>query len=94
MPGDRAGWAGAATPSAAAFGHRFIPGVVALLQPDMYDEYDAAALLDLPDHGRPVARETVVAALADLYSVEPEPKPEWLGPEDVWPPPLEPEEPQ
>lgn len=69
----------------AAFGRLaapLIPGV-----------YDAAGLLDVPEHGKPVDPATR-PFLATLLTVEPEPKPTWLQPDDPWPRPPEIEEPR
>src|SRR5262249_51108224 len=70
----------------AAFGHRFIPGTVGLVRPDLYDEYDAVAILDLPDRGHQVNAATVRSALADPFAEEPEPRPGWIAPGEKWPP--------
>ena len=71
----------------AAVGHHFIPGTVGmLLGRNLYDQYDAAAILDLPDRGRPVDPVTARAALAELLTEEPEPRPDWIGPKEKWPP--------
>jgi hypothetical protein len=70
----------------AAFGHRFIPGAVGIVRPDLYDEYDAVALLDLPDRGRAVSPLRVRTALEELFAPEPEPRPGWLDPNEKWPP--------
>ena len=64
----------------AAFGHRFFPAAVGAVRPDLRDQYDAVALLDLPDRGRPVDPGSVRAALAELFAEEPEPRPGWIGP--------------
>ena len=52
----------------AAFGHMFIPGAVVQDRPELYNQYDAAALLDLPDHGQPFDTQTVRTVLAELYA--------------------------
>jgi hypothetical protein len=70
----------------AAFGHRFIPATVGFVRPDLYDEYDAVALLDLPDRGRHFDAASVHSALADLLVDEPEPRPGWIAPDEKWPP--------
>jgi hypothetical protein len=80
----RKGWGKDAIRS--AFGRRFIPGSVAYVRPDQYDQYDAVALLDLPDRGRPVDPVSVRAALAEQLAEEPEPRPAWLAPDEQWPP--------
>ncbi len=69
-----------------AFGHQFIPGGARPPRVDQYDLYDAAALLDLPDRGRPADPADVRAALGELYAVESEPRPSWLLPDEKWPP--------
>jgi hypothetical protein len=73
----------------AAFGNRFIPGLGEHLPAGKYNDYDAAALLDLPDEGDPVDPRAVRAVLAELYAVEREPRPIWLYPNEKWPPPQE-----
>ena len=70
----------------AAFGHRFIPGAVGLVRPDLYDQYDAVAILDLSDRGRAVDPSSVRTALAALFAQEPEPRPGWIAPGEKWPP--------
>jgi hypothetical protein len=71
----------------AAFGRQFLPGAVGPVQrPELFDQYDAAALLDLPDRGNPVEPEAVRAALGELYAEEPPPRPGWISPKDKWPP--------
>jgi hypothetical protein len=80
----RMGWGADAI--RAAFGHRFIPGSVAYVRPDQRDQYDAVALLDLPDRGRPVEPASVRAALSEFVAEEPEPRPGWIGPNEKWPP--------
>jgi hypothetical protein len=72
-----------------AFGHRFIPGLGEHLPAGKYNEYDAAALLDLPEKGSPADLRTVRTVLAELYAVEREPRPIWLYPNEKWPPPEE-----
>jgi hypothetical protein len=69
-----------------AFGRRFIPGSVAYVRPDQHDQYDAVALLDLADRGRPVDSASVRAGLAELFAEEPEPRPGWIAPGEKWPP--------
>ncbi len=69
-----------------AFGHQWVPasGRGAPLQPNLYD---AAALLDLPEHGRTLDAANVYHALKEYLVADPEPRPEWLEPDDPWPPP-------
>jgi hypothetical protein len=71
----------------AAFGHRWLPGTSAPVLPSMYDEYDAAALLDLPDDGRSVDPASVRARLGEYFVEDREQRPGWLEPNDPWPPP-------
>src|SRR5262249_4562646 len=68
----RAGWGRDAIRG--AFGHRFIPGGVNMsaLPQRLYDQYDAAALLNLPERGTPANPAAVRAALSELYAEEPE----------------------
>jgi len=70
----------------AAFGHRWLPGTSPPLLPSMYDQYDAAALLDLPDEGRKVEPASVRARLAEYFVEDKEPRPEWIAPNETWPP--------
>jgi hypothetical protein len=70
----------------AAFGHTWLPGSVGRLQPELYDLYDTAALLDLPEHGRPADPDAVRNVLADFFIEEPEPRPSWVRPIEPWPP--------
>jgi hypothetical protein len=70
----------------AAFGHRWIPVTVGPVRPSHPDLYDAAALLDLPRRGKPLAPQTVRAALADYFADEPEPRPGWINADEPWPP--------
>jgi hypothetical protein len=51
--------------------------------------YDAAGLLDIPEHGTAMSLATR-QALATLLAVEPETRPSWIWPDEPWPPPIEP----
>jgi hypothetical protein len=57
--------------------------------PDLPEVYDAAGLLDLPEHGRPVDPDVVRRALQLYVFKEPEPRPFWLPASEPWPPPPE-----
>ena len=68
-------------------GHRWLPGNRGPLQPELYDFYDAVALLDVPEQGAAgESRRPSAAALADFFPDEKEPRPEWLAPNESWPP--------
>jgi hypothetical protein len=69
----------------AAFGHTYVPGTVGRLLPELCDLYDAAALLDLPEHGRPVDPATR-RALVEFFKEIKEPRPQWIEPDEPWPP--------
>ncbi len=83
----RTGWSRDAIRT--ALGHPWVPGTVGLLRPDLYDLYDAIGLLNVPEHGPPVEPETIRGALAELFAWEKEPRPNWLAPNDPWPPPAD-----
>ena len=74
----------------AAFGHRFIQATVGALPPGLQDLYDAAAVLDLPDRGRPVDPWTVRAALGKYFVDEPPPEPRSIAPKQKRPHPNNP----
>jgi hypothetical protein len=69
-----------------AFGHPYLPGSVGALRPELYDLYDTVALLDLPEHARPAIPIAVRDELIKLFGEVKEPRPEWLTPDEVWPP--------
>ncbi len=71
----------------AAFGHRWLPGTGPPVFPSMYDQYDAVALLDLPDEGRRVDSASVRAMLGEYFVEDKEPRPPWITPNEPWPPP-------
>jgi hypothetical protein len=71
----------------AAFGHRWLPGAHPPLVPSMYDEYDAEALLDLPDKGRDIDPASLRARLGTFFVEEKQPRPLWILPGETWPPP-------
>ena len=48
--------------------------------------YDIAGLLDLPPHGRPTDPATVRSALGPYLDQVKEPRPEWIAPNEPWPP--------
>jgi hypothetical protein len=74
----------------AAFVHPWIPATFVALSPTQYDLYDAVAMLDLPERGRPADRATVRGALAEFLAEDAEPRPFWLAPKEQWPPAIEP----
>ena len=69
-----------------AFGHPYLPGSVGRLQPELYDLYDTVALLDIPEQGRPMSPAIVREELSELFAEVKEPRPEWLAPDEPWPP--------
>jgi len=71
----------------AAFGHRWIPGTFHVVRDFQYELYDAVAVLNLPERGRPVELATVRSALAEFLAEDGEPRPFWLDPKVPWPPP-------
>jgi hypothetical protein len=73
----------------AVLGHPWLPGTAKGVLPGLHDQYDAIGLLDIPEHGRTVDRETIVQALLPYFMTEPEPRPSWLSPDDPWPPPVD-----
>lgn len=54
--------------------------------PLLPEVYDAAGLLDLPERGKPIS-PAIRMRLIPLLTVEPEPRPTWLQPDDPWPRP-------
>jgi hypothetical protein len=54
--------------------------------PDLPEVYDAVGLLDLPRDGTETDATVIRRALGLLLAVEREPRPEWIGPEEPWPP--------
>jgi hypothetical protein len=55
----------------AAFGHRWLPGTRVPLIESMYDEYDAMALLELPDAQRNIDPASVRARFAEYFVEDP-----------------------
>ncbi|WP_165232363.1 hypothetical protein [Aquisphaera insulae] len=55
--------------------------------PELPDVYDAALLLDLPREGRKVDLDQVRRTLGPYLQKEPPPRPAWLPPGEIWPPP-------
>jgi hypothetical protein len=72
----------------AAFGHQWIPGTFHTVRDFQHQLYDAVAVLDLPERGRPVDLDTVRGALAEFFADDGEPRPFWLDPTVLWPPPV------
>jgi hypothetical protein len=71
----------------AAFGNLWVPGAIGGYPPlGQHELYDVAGLLDLPDHGRAIDPATVRAALGPYLAPEKEPRPDWLAPNEPWPP--------
>jgi hypothetical protein len=48
--------------------------------------YDAADLLDLPRRGGETDLALVLRTLAPYFALEPDPRPAWLLPDEIWPP--------
>jgi hypothetical protein len=71
----------------AALGHPWISGTVGRMRPELYDQYDAVALLDLPEHGRNANAAAVRDALWWYFGQEPQPRPPWIARNETWPPP-------
>jgi hypothetical protein len=69
-----------------AFGHPCLPASVGLLLPELSGLYDEVVLLDIPEKGRPVRPQIVREELIDLFAEVKEPRPEWLAPNEKWPP--------
>jgi hypothetical protein len=55
--------------------------------PNLPPSYDAAELLDLPEEGTETDPVRVRKALGPYFEYEPMPRPKWLPPSEVWPPP-------
>ncbi len=71
----------------AAFGDLWIPGAIGRLPPNADRElYDVAGLLDLPPRGRATDPATVRSALGRYLDPVKEPRPEWIAPNEPWPP--------
>ncbi len=68
-------------------GHPFIPGSISHLRPELYNNYDAISLLDIPEDGPAPNPRVIVSAFAELLDPGPPPRPDWLLPTDPWPPP-------
>jgi hypothetical protein len=73
----------------AALGHPRLTGSVGALRPELYDLYDAIGLLDLPEHGRAVDPAAVRSLLAQYFVEDTGPRPDWILPTEVWPPPAD-----
>ena len=54
--------------------------------PDLPEVYDAVGLLDLAREGAETNPTVVRQALGPLLAVEREPRPDWIAPEEPWPP--------
>jgi hypothetical protein len=74
----------------AAFGHHYLSANENLLQPEAYDLYDTVALLDIPERGHAAIPASAFRELSELFAELKEPRPEWLDPDDTWPPPIKP----
>jgi hypothetical protein len=71
----------------AAFGHLWVPGAIGgYPPPGQFELYDVAGLLDIPDRGRALDLTTVRAALGPFLDPEKEPRPDWIGSKEPWPP--------
>jgi hypothetical protein len=70
----------------AAFGHPWVPGSVGALRPELYALYDAIGLLDLPEAGRSASPAEVRRALGGFFAQDREPRPNWIAPNEPWPP--------
>jgi hypothetical protein len=56
--------------------------------PELPEVYDAVGLLDVPRKGTEANPRVIQQALGPLLAVEREPRPEWIGADEPWPPPL------
>ena len=56
--------------------------------PDLPEVYDAVGLLDLSREGTETNPTVIRQALGPLLAVEREPRPDWIAPEEPWPPGL------
>jgi hypothetical protein len=56
--------------------------------PDLPEVYDAVGLLDLSREGTETNPVVIRQALGPLLAVEREPRPDWVAPEEPWPPGL------
>jgi hypothetical protein len=71
----------------AVFGHPFLAGSFGRQPPtELLDLHDAPAMLNLPERGSPFDPATVHNALAPFFAEEHEPRPNWIGTSDSWPP--------
>lgn len=70
----------------AAFGHIYIPASTGRLLMAQRELYDVAAILDLPEKGRPMAPQAIRAALGSYLEADPEPRPDWIARSERWPP--------
>ncbi len=70
----------------AAFGHIYIPASTGRLLMAQRELYDVAAILDLPEKGRPLAPQAIRAALGSYLDADPEPRPQWIARGERWPP--------
>ncbi|HZW32419.1 MAG TPA: hypothetical protein VFF52_17020, partial [Isosphaeraceae bacterium] len=71
----------------AAFGHLWVSGAIGGYPPfGQYELYDVAGLLDIPEHGRAVDPAALRAALGPFLNQDKEPRPDWIAPNEPWPP--------
>jgi hypothetical protein len=71
----------------AVFGHPLLPGSFGQ-QPhtELLDLHDAPAMLNLPERGSPFDPATVRSALTPFFAEDKEPRPNWIAPDEPWPP--------
>jgi hypothetical protein len=71
----------------AVFGHPLLPGSFGRQPPtELLDLHDATALLNLPERGAPFNPTTVRNALKPFFAEDKEPRPNWIAPDELWPP--------
>jgi hypothetical protein len=71
----------------AVFGYLWIPGAIGRLPPpNQFELYDVAGLLNLPRNGQPTNPAVIRSALGPLLEQPKEPRPQWIEPNEPWPP--------